>query len=194
MKKAISVSETDSKAVRDVLDKSSILCKAATLGKILGVTDRRVRQLTQEGVLKACPIKAAGMHYRLNDSVQSFLNYQRETLIKGQSVVNSDYESARARRMKALAAKEELGLKAMSGEYYPAKHIDFAVTSMLTHMKQRLLAIPSRVTRLLLGVSEFKKAFTILDDEIRAALNALSETNFKEMMDAQQADAERGDI
>ena len=54
------------------------------------------------------------------------------------------------------------------------------MTQMLTNAKMRLMAIPSRITRMLIGQTDFQKVYTLIDDEIRAALTELSEAKYRD--------------
>jgi len=49
------------------------------------------------------------------------------------------------------------------------------MTNMLTATESRLLAIPSRVTRLLIGQTEFQKICDLIYGEIEMALKELSD-------------------
>jgi hypothetical protein len=61
------------------------------------------------------------------------------------------YGEARARRMTALAAVEELRLKRIHGELHHGRDVEFVMTQMLTALKSRLLSLPSRCAPYLVG-------------------------------------------
>jgi phage terminase Nu1 subunit (DNA packaging protein) len=169
------------------LASANAICSALQLGEILGVTDRRVRQLTKDGVLKCARTKLNGMHYRLGESVQRFLKHRDDCLSTQFDKNEGDYEMARARRMRAAAESAELDLAVKKGFYHRADDIEFCVTQMLTAAKQRLLAIPSRVMHPLVGRTNPRETNQIVDDEIRLALTELSEGKFKNSLSYRRA-------
>src|SRR5215831_1010641 len=100
----------------DVLTYSDAICNAATLGEILGQTDRHIRQLVKDGVLKCTRTKLHGAHFRLADSVQRFVRYRCSLVAQEAESHSSKFEKARTRRMATLAAIETLRLKQLRGE------------------------------------------------------------------------------
>jgi len=165
------------------------LCSAAGLAEILGVTDRRVRQLVRDGILKSAQSRLNGMHFRLAESVQRFAKYKCDLVSEKLEASNGEYDRARAKRMAAMAAMAELELKAKQGFYFRRDDIDFHLTHMITACKQRLLAIPSRVMHRLLGLTNAREANQIVDDEIRLALTEVSEAKWKNTVEFLQAQA-----
>jgi hypothetical protein len=165
----------------------NMICTARQLGEVLGLTDRRIRSLTDEGVLKARKVNGARHGYKLADSVQRYVKHVREYTKQQNNGVDDAYNNARARRMEALAAKEELSLAAQQGLYHRADDIEFFMTQMLTAAKQRLMAIPSRVMHRLVGVTDARKINQIVDDDIRLALSELSESKFKDSLEFKNA-------
>lgn len=151
------------------------------------VSERQVQRLTNQGILRVATDskgKIVRGRYVLGDAVASYVKHLRE------SVANNPeaklYEVARRRRMEALAERERLDVMARTGELHHAEHIAFAITSMFSFVRARILAIPARVSRLLVGERDFKKIYETIEHEIRAALTELSEAKYAERMDAQR--------
>ena len=77
----------------------------------------------------------------------------------------------RERLVNAQAELAEIRARKMRGELVPAADVEREWTAIVTDLRQRLLAIPSRVgAKLPLS----REAVAALDQEIRAALTALS--------------------
>jgi len=153
---------------------ANALCTAAELAEVLGITDRRVRQLTKAGALKCARTKLNGMHFRLADSVQRFVKYECDLVTEQCAVGNGEYERARTRRALAAAQLLELQVRAQEGTMYYAVDVEHAITTQVTACKQRLLAIPARVARRLVGCKTFKEAFDVVSEEIHSALHELT--------------------
>jgi phage terminase Nu1 subunit (DNA packaging protein) len=116
-----------------------------TVAKYLSVTPARVRQLVVEGVLKRA-VDRSGKPLRgrfvLLAAVNGYIGYLRSRLASGSD--GNDYTVARAKRMAAQAEIESLRLRRVRGELHHARDVEFVMTSMLTALKSRLLALPSR--------------------------------------------------
>ncbi len=89
-------------------------------------------------------------------------------------LVMTDYQRNRARRMSALADIEQLKLKRVRGEMHHGRDVEYLMTSMLTSVKSRLMALPSRVAASVVNKSVGEAAETIRI-EIYEALRELSE-------------------
>ena len=156
---------------------------------VLGVSDRRVRQLVKDGVLKHARSRRNGMHFRLGDSVQRFVKYQCD-LVRGKlDAIDGEYDKARAKRMAAMAAMAELELKGKQGFYFRRDDLDFHITQMISACRQRLLAVPSRVMHGLLGLTDARQTNQIVDDQIRLALTELSEGKWRKTVEFLKAEA-----
>lgn len=171
------------------LTDANALCTTTTLGEVLGVTDRRVRQLTKDGVLKCARTKLAGMSYHLGDSVQRFLKHQRQIVSKQCGANNGEYEAERTRRMRACASMAELELKAKQGLYLNRDDVGFSISQMLVNCRNRLLAVPSRLMHRMLGLTDAREANRLMDDEIRLALTEVSEGKFRQSLAFKRAEA-----
>jgi phage terminase Nu1 subunit (DNA packaging protein) len=157
------------------LASAKAICSALQLGEILGVTERRVRQLTTDGVLKCTRTKLSAMHYQLADSVQRFLKYRCDLVTEQCAAGNGEYEQARTRRMKAAASMAELELQAKQGFYLRCDDVEFHLTLLLRNMRDRILAIPSRTMHQLVGRTSAMECNQIVRTEIDVALNEIAD-------------------
>jgi phage terminase Nu1 subunit (DNA packaging protein) len=161
---------------------ANTICTAAELSEVLGVTDRRVRQLTHDGVLKCARSKngVGRYRYRLADSVQRFVSYEKESATELVKHDDDDYNRARGKRMAAMAALAELELAVKRGEYLRKDDVGFWVTLMIRNFRDRCLAIPSRTMFQLVGLTDAREANKVVGNEINIALTELSETKLRE--------------
>jgi hypothetical protein len=77
--------------------------------------------------------------------------------------------------MAAEAEMAQLNLRIHKRELHRGKDVEFVLTTMITAAKSRLLSIPSRVTRLLIGKTDFSEIYALVMSEIELALRELSE-------------------
>ena len=79
---------------------------AEVLAKLLDLTERRVRQLSAEGVIP----KAARGRYEVVGAVRGYIRYLRDLALKG-DLGTADYGIERARLVKARADLAEMEAK-----------------------------------------------------------------------------------
>jgi hypothetical protein len=86
----------------------------------------------------------------------------------------SEYVRLRNERMAREGELSALRLDEIRGKLHRSDDVEFAVTSMITACRSRLLSIPSRITRQLIGKRSFKEIYGVIYNEIVLALRELS--------------------
>jgi len=109
----------------------------STIAKLLLLTDRRVQQLSKEGVIP----KTEHGRYELAPAVQGYVRYLQERSI-GRPNAPEDYHSEKARLVKAQADRAELEVMEISGNLVNAEDVQKELYSKITDCKTRLLGIP----------------------------------------------------
>ncbi|SHO50087.1 Phage DNA packaging protein, Nu1 subunit of terminase [Anaerocolumna xylanovorans DSM 12503] len=163
-------SETESAKVTDV---DSLTVSAAVLGNIFGVTDRRIRQMAEEGIIS----RAAKGRYNLVESLKNYIlslklavDSNNEENPDGE--LDIDEEKALHERVKRHIS--ELKLQTMKGELHKAQDVEAVMSDMLSAFKTRMMNIPSKVAPVL----EDRDAGYIKDkltEEVNDALNELKD-------------------
>ena len=177
--------ETDSTKVTDI---DNLTVSAAVLGNIFSVTDRRVRQMANEGIL----VRAAKGRYNL---VESLKNYILSLRLAADGVltedpdgeINIDEEKALHERVKRHIS--ELKYQTMKGELHKADDVERVMTDMLAAFKTRVMNIPSKVAPVL----EDRDAGYIkerLTAEVVEALNELKDYDPKEFYSDEYVEGE----
>lgn len=110
-----------------------------TIAKLLLLTERRVQQLTKDGVI---PRSERG-RYELVPAVQGYVKYLQERS-HGSSGAPADYHLEKARLVKLQADRAETELAELRGELVSASDVADAWAQMLSTIKMRILAIPSK--------------------------------------------------
>lgn len=159
--------DIDSAKVTNV---DSITVSAAVLGDLFGVTDRRIRQMAEEGIV----VRAAKGRYKLVDSIKNYLLTLKLAadgvgveLVDG--VINFDEEKALHERVKRHIS--ELKLQIMKGELHKAEDVEMVMMDMLVAFKTRVMNIPSKVAPIL----ENRDAAFIKDRLTKEVIEALNE-------------------
>lgn len=89
-----------------------------------------------------------------------------------------ELEEARRRKMVAEALLLELELDIKRRDLIPAKDIHEAIAIRYTSIKQRLRAIPARISSAIVGIEDELECRHLLLEEIDSALLELSELRF----------------
>jgi phage terminase Nu1 subunit (DNA packaging protein) len=107
------------------------------LADVLGLTDRRIRELVREGVID----RIDRGQYNLAECVQSYIKYKIDSISKREETGKLSEEQARLTKLKA--DREEIELKKLRGEVIPVYEIAKLWNYVITSAKTKLLSIPS---------------------------------------------------
>ncbi|WP_424138654.1 hypothetical protein [Roseomonas chloroacetimidivorans] len=123
---------------------------AATLGSIIGVSERRIRELRDEGVI---PDDGAG-RYVLGDAVRAYCAHIRPAAGKaagGGSEAAEDLDANRARESRLRGDRLELINAQLRAELVPAAEMEAVVGTVFDAVRGKMLAVPSRAAPVLVG-------------------------------------------
>lgn len=146
----------------------------AVLAKLLGLRSaKQVQNVVQEGHLKK-----EGVRYKLKN-VTEYIDYQRgltqKRKIKAEPKKGAlDPEQERARKDSLMADKIELEVQLKRGELVDAKEIETEFTNLVLEVKNKVMALPSRLAPRLELETEAREIEQIIDKEVRDALSALA--------------------
>lgn len=137
--------ENNSKKIEDI---SAITVSSKVLSEIIGISERRVRQLGEEGVF----VRAAKGRYKLAESIKNYIltlklaNDSNNIPINDEEL-NLEQEKAKKERVNRLIA--ELKLAKMKGEVHSSKDVENVMTDMLSSFKSRIMNLPAKVSPIL---------------------------------------------
>lgn len=172
---AMSKAYTDSTKITNI---DSITVSAAVLGELFGVTDRRIRQMAEEGTVT----RAAKGRYKLVDSVKNYVLTLKFAVDSPDEELNDgeiSYDKEKALHERTKRRISELKFRTMKGELHRADDVKTVMTNMLASFKTRLMGIPSKTAPIL----EDRDAAYIKDrltKEVMEVLNELKDYNPKD--------------
>lgn len=136
-------------------DISSTMVSAKVLSKLFSLTERRIRDLAQEGVLVRSTTKG---RYNLERSVQNYiLHLKTNKNIENIKTNNElDYEEEKAIHEKVKREKSEIELKIMKGEVHLAEDVESVMSIMLANFRSKILAMPSKLAPTLVSQNDIK--------------------------------------
>ena len=119
---------------------SSATQPIGVIAKLLDLSERRVQQLSREGVIP----KAERGQYDLIGSVRGYVRYLRDQAVKAQAGA-PDYMAERARFIRARADLAEMEAQQKRRSLIAADQIEAAWIAVLALLRTRLLALPDRL-------------------------------------------------
>ena len=154
-----------------VTDVSAVTVSAKVLANIIGVGDRQVRNLADEGIL----VRNSHGRYLLEKSVKNYIMNLK--ISKVGETVTSDFEDgeldlkqeqARHEHIKSMIS--EIKLQLIKGQVHKSYDVANVITDMFTKFRSKILAIPAE------GKSK-SEIMEVLRDELENALNELADYN-----------------
>ncbi len=145
------------------------------LAAILGVTDRRIRQLRDEfglfthGRTEGKKTK----NYSLEKCVPEYINYRLEAEARQGTTVVREKEQAEHEQIKKKISI--LKLRKLRGELHEADDVEEFLTDMLMNFRNRILAVPQKVAPLVISEDDINIIIDILEKELFGALDELAE-------------------
>ena len=161
----------------------------ATIAKLLMLSDRRVQQLTKEGVIP----KAERGRYELAPAVQGYIRYlQERSLRSDQSPI--DYHTEKARLTKAQADRAEAETAKITGEVVSVRQVERNLATLFAEVTANMRNIPTRVASALVGNTDEREVKAVLLREIDSVLTALADSDILIELSDDEEDADSGEI
>ena len=129
-----------------VTDVSAVTVSAKVLANIIGVGDRQVRNLADEGIL----VRNSHGRYLLEKSVKNYIMNLK--ISKVGETVTSDFEDgeldlkqeqARHEHIKSMIS--EIKLQLIKGQVHKSYDVANVITDMFTKFRSKILAIPAEI-------------------------------------------------
>ena len=143
-----------------------------TIAKLLLLSDRRVQQLTKEGVIP----KAERGRYELAPAVQGYIRYLQERSLRTDSSP-IDYHMEKARLTKAQADREEVEAAKAVGDVVSVKQVEMNLSNLFAEVRANFRNIPDRVVSALIGSTDEREVKAVLLREIDLVLESLAESD-----------------
>ena len=153
---------------------SSATQPLGVIAKLLDLSERRVQQLSREGVIP----KAERGQYELIGSVRGYVRYLREQAVAAQAGA-PDYAVERARLIRARADLSEMEAETRRDALIAAEQIEAAWIDVLALLRTRLLALPDRLAPVVQAEATPAGARDAIRSAIREALEEVAEADVR---------------
>lgn len=158
------------------------LQSSAIIGKLFGVTDRRVQQLAKDGIIPA----AAKRPYRFDllPTVQAYIKYLSGKA-NGRESKNADTVQAEADKLRAEADLKQskaaiagLQLKELEGKMHRSEDVEAATNDLVFTIRSMIMALPGRLAMDIVQCSSASEASVLIRSECYKILNELSDYKY----------------
>jgi phage terminase Nu1 subunit (DNA packaging protein) len=153
---------------------SSATQPIGVIAKLLDLSERRVQQLSREGVIP----KAERGQYDLIGSVRGYVRYLRDQALKAQAGA-PDYAAERARFIRARADLSEMEAEEKRRSLIAAEQIEAAWIAVLALLRTRLLALPDRLAPQAFEQSTVGDTRNLIRAAIREVLDDLAQPDIE---------------
>lgn len=145
------------------------LYDSKAVARFLDISERRVRQLRDEKIIA----EARPGLYDLTETNHHYINYLRKRNPESEEVI--DYNTERAKLVRAKRKNEEYELMLKEKELHAAEDIETVMNNMLANFKSRMMAIPAKLSPVLCKKTDKAEIFKLLKEQIDEALQELSD-------------------
>ena len=152
--------------------KEGQIVRAMDLAKMLGVSDRHIRDLANENVVK----KTAQGKYLLLESVRGYIEYLKSRNDADISLKDEKIKEETKRIIKDTEIKE-LKIKELKNQLHSVDVIEKVMTDSLINMKGKLLSLSNKLAPQIIALDNLGEIQDVIQDGIFEALEELSEYN-----------------
>lgn len=139
------------------------------LAQILGISDRRVRQLREEGLFLHIE---NSRKYSLENCVQEYIEYKIKAETNSGSYLSKEKEQAEHEKIKKQISI--IKLRKLKREVHEAVDVELYWNEMLINFRNRLASIPSKISPQIVGENDINVIIELVTKEINETLEELS--------------------
>jgi hypothetical protein len=154
------------------------------MARILTLSEQELVGLSKDGILQRKTIQRGGRRvivYNVADTVQKYIWHLDEPFRRArEELMIEKRDTARI-----IREHKRLDLDFASGDLVKRSRVKSSVSNTLTIVKNQLLGMPTRVTRLVVG-QPFAKVHAIISHDLRLILRNLTDFDFSSFDEPQQ--------
>lgn len=157
---------------------NSGLLSTVQLGKILRLTDERIRQLAKEEIIQPVEKNGRGSYFSLN-AVGDYCEYLRRYVEKQKNTPLDEQKlQAEVKYKKAKARKAELETAELEGKMHRSEDVETIYSLLIWSARNMLEALPARTAALITGNKTTAEIQTILEEEVKRSLIELKTIDY----------------
>ena len=147
----------------------------------LHLSEQELANLTKGGVVRRSTEMRNGRRlivYDARETVSAYVMHLKAPSIEARN----QFVLEKGLTQQIIRAQKELELAKQRGDLLERKRVVFVVTNLLSALKQHVLALPSRCSRLLLGVTSVPQIHAILLKYCELTLRESNEFDMQQIM------------
>lgn len=150
------------------------LVTSPVLGKVLSITDERIRQLDDQGILNST-VKGRKRYYDLVPNVNEYIDYIKNA----DEGVKAAIAAAELKYKEARGNKAELEFQELKGQMHRADDVRIVVSDMIARLRAAILALPGRLAVDCAEAKTPTEASAVIKSAVDDLLNETAEVQYK---------------
>lgn len=171
-------------------DVEATVVSTSVIAKMFGLTDRRVRQLVEEGVLK----RVGHGRFNLIDTVNQYVTFLRlQGEEAGEQEVSEALEYEKWLHEKAKREKAEIELAHIKNEMHKSVDVERVMNHMLASFRAKLMSMPSKLALTLVDRESPDFIESVLEKNVHEVLTELANYDPSMFFDDEEEEEGEGD-
>lgn len=137
---------------------------AEELAEFIDISERRVYQLVDAEIID----RVTEGKYDLKECAKKYYEFKFGSGNRDLNEVKAEHEEIKKRSSEIKLAKQQ-------NKVHEASDVEFAMTNILTTFRNRILAIPPKLSPQITGMKNTNKISDLMNSELKEALEELSE-------------------
>lgn len=168
----------------------AVVVNTQAVAKMFGVTDRRVRQFVEEGIIE----RVGHGRFNVIDTVYKYVTHLRMANDQlSEEDVTELYDYEKYLHEKAKREKAEIELAHLKGTMHSANEVENVMNNMLASFRAKMLALPTKVAPSLLGLEEISDIEKLIESQVHEALFELADYDPKMFMEVEEVEDDAGE-
>jgi phage terminase Nu1 subunit (DNA packaging protein) len=150
------------------------------MAQILRISETELISLTRGGIIPRIVEKRGNKElivYPWREAVGRFVTHLQSPT----QTAREEYLREKQETQKIIREQKELELRKARGDLVEIAHVRRVMTNLLSSLRNHILAIPSRVSRLILGLQTFEEIFQVIKHDIELALREVTHFDMSEL-------------
>ena len=171
-----------------------IVVNTTAIARMFNLTERRVRQLVEEGVIP----RVGHGRFNLIETVSKYITFLK---VSSEGLDSNDvaesYEYEKWLHEKAKREKAEIDLAHLRNEMHRSEDVEKVLNHMVMAFRSKILSLPTKAASILINKSDPKLIEALLERDVHEALKELAEYDpamFVELGEEDVVEIEGGEI
>lgn len=170
-----------------------IIVNTSAIAKMFNMTERRVRQLVEEGIIS----RVAHGRFDLNDTVSKYITFLKLSAdVFDENDVMESLEYEKWLHEKVKREKAEIELAHLKNEMHRSEDVEKVLNHMVMAFRSKMLSLPSKMAMILINKNDPKLIEALIERDIHEALKEIAEYDpsmFMEITEEDEVEIAEGD-